>query len=158
MTTLQNASVTIKRTYGKTNLNKTGTTNRNTHTYWNTLNRLNNKKSPKQTNKNIYFNNKPARTPIQKAPAFNKQFVYTVKHATKRTNRKVDKQTKKLHCKPILISNHQTTQAIEDTKNNNSTGPDNVNIRHLKHLGPLAINYFAEIFNLCLNQNIIPQI
>src|SRR6478736_5495787 len=98
----------------------------NTHTYWNTLNRLNNKKSPEQTNKNIYFNNKPARTPIQKATAFNKQFVNTVKHATKRTNRKVNKQKKKLHYEPILISNHQTTQAIKDTKNNNSTGLDNV--------------------------------
>src|SRR6478609_1115977 len=108
MTTLQNASVTTKRTHGKTNLNKTGTTNR-THTYWNTLNRLNNKKSPEQTNENIYFNNKPAGTPIQKATAFNKQFINTVKHATKRTNRKVNKQTKKLHCEPILISNHQTT-------------------------------------------------
>src|SRR6476469_5394183 len=52
----------------------------------------------------------------------------------------------------------QTTQAIKDTKNNNSTGPNNVNIRHLKHLGPLAINYITEIFNLSLNQNIIPQI
>ena len=111
-----------------------------------------------QTNKNIYFNNKPARTPIQKATAFNKQFVNTVKHATKRTNRKVNKQTKKLQCEPILIFNHQTTQAIKDTKNNNSTGPDNLNIRHLKHLGTLAINYLTEIFNLSLNQNIIPQI
>src|SRR6476619_1841822 len=108
--------------------------------------------------KTIYFNNKPARTHIQKATAFNKQFVNTVKHATKRTHRKVDKQTKKLHCELILISNHQTTQAIKATKNNNSTGPDNVNIRHLKHLGPLVINYLTEIFNLSLNQNIIPQI
>src|SRR6478609_1878204 len=59
---------------------------------------------------------------------------------------------------PILISNHQTTQAIKDTKNKNSTGPDNVNIRQLKHLGLLTINYLTEIFNLSLNQNIIPQI
>src|SRR6476619_7234326 len=35
---------------------------------------------------------------------------------------------------------------------------DNVNIRHLKHLCPLAIKYLTEIFNLSLNQNIIPQI
>src|SRR6476469_3277118 len=60
---------------------------------------------------------KTAGTPTQKAIAFNKQFLNTVKHATKRTNRKVDKQTKKLHCEPILISNHQTTQTIKDTKN-----------------------------------------
>src|SRR6476469_10759407 len=146
MTTSQNASVTTKRTYGKTNLNN-WYHKQNTHTYWNTLNRLNNKKSPVQTNKNINFNKKPARTPIQKATAaFNKTFVNTVKHATKRTNRKVNKQTKKLHCEPILISNHQATHAIKDTKYNNSTGPDKVNIGHLKHLVTLAINYITEIF------------
>src|SRR6476619_4847703 len=31
-------------------------------------------------------------------------------------------------------------------------------MRHLKHLGPLAINSLPEMFNLSLNQNIIPQI
>src|SRR6478609_10389147 len=136
MKTLQNASVTTKPNLWN-KLEQNWDHKQNTHTYWNTLNRLINKKSPEQTNKNNYFNNKPARTPIQEATAFNKQFVNTVKHATKRTNRKVNKQTKILHCEPILISNHQTTQAIKDTSNNNSTGPDNVYIRHLKHLGPL---------------------
>src|SRR6476619_5353895 len=48
----------------------------NTHTYSNTLNRLNNKKLPEQTNKNIYFNNKPARTPIQRE---SKRFQKTIR-------------------------------------------------------------------------------
>ena len=61
----------------------------------------------------------------------------------KQERQQIDKET---HCEPILISNHQTTPAIKDTKNNNSTGPDNVNIRHLKHLGPLAINYLTEFY------------
>src|SRR6478736_2971423 len=97
MTTSQTASVTTKRTYGKTNLNITETTNRTVT---------------------------PTGTHIQKVTAFNKQFANTVKHATKRTNRKVDKQTKKLHCKPILISNHQTIQAIKDTKTKTTTQLD----------------------------------
>jgi hypothetical protein len=82
----------------------------------------------------------------------------TVKHATKRTNRKINKHTKKLHCTPIIITTQQTSQAIKAAKNNNSTGPDNINIRHLKRLGPLAIQYLTQIYNISLNQNIIPQI
>ena len=137
---------------------KLGSQKEHTHTYWNTLNSLNNKKTPEQTNKIINFNNKPAQTPQEKANAFNNQFVNTVKHATKRTNRKINRHTKKLPHTPIIITPQQTTQAIKAAKNNNSTGPDNINIRHLKHLGPLAINYLTQIFNLSLNQNIIPQI
>src|SRR6476469_2024715 len=74
------------------------------------------------------------------------------------TGKSTNRQRNYTANQPILISNRQTTQAIKDTKNNNSTGPDNVNIRHLKHLGPLAINHLTEIFNLSLNQNIIAQI
>src|SRR6476619_1631168 len=71
------------------------------------------------------------------------------------TGKSTNKETT-LRTHPHLQSLNNT--AIKDTKNNNSTGPDNVNIRHLKHLGPLAINYLTEIFNLSLNQNIIRQI
>ena len=37
-------------------------------------------------------------------------------------------------------------------------GTDHINIRHLKHLGPLAIQYLTDLLNLALNHNIIPQI
>ena len=43
-------------------------------------------------------------------------------------------------------------------KNNNSTGPDDINIRHLKHLGPRALDILTKLFNMSLNSNIIPQI
>ena len=49
-------------------------------------------------------------------------------------------------------------QLIKSSKNNNSTGPDNINIKHLKHLGPLAVEYLRDIYNLTVNENIIPQI
>src|SRR6476469_7711571 len=163
MTTSQNASVTTKRTYGKTNLNKTGTTNRTlaltgTHgTDSTTRNHLN-----KPTKTSISTTNQPEHPYRKQPPSTNNKHcnpsINTVKHATKRANRKINKRTKKLHCKLILISNHQTTQAIKDTKNNDSTRPDNVNIRHLKHPGTLAINYLTEIFNLSLNPSIISQI
>ena len=52
----------------------------------------------------------------------------------------------------------QVHDAIAKSPNNNSTGPDKINIHHLKHLGPLAIQYLTDILNLSLNLNIIPQI
>src|SRR6188508_230739 len=52
----------------------------------------------------------------------------------------------------------QTYEAIKNTKNKNSVGPDNLNIRHLKHLGPIAIQYLTDILNLALNTNTIPHI
>jgi len=57
----------------------------------------------------------------------------------------------------IIISPKQTYDAIKNS-NNNSTGPDNINIKHLKHFGPIAIQYLTDIFNLALNNNTIPQI
>src|SRR5688572_32876226 len=95
-------------------------------------------------------------TPEQKASAFNKQFVSTIQHATKTTNRKVDKHTKTLSSNPIHITATQGFDAIPKSSNNNSTGPDHINMRHLKHLGPLAISYITAIHNLAVNLN-IPQ-
>ena len=71
---------------------------------------------------------------------------------------KIDKHTRALPSTPILVASTQVSEAISHSSNNNSTGPDNINIRHLKHLGPLAIRYLTDIFNLALNRNIIPQI
>src|SRR6267154_1662858 len=142
----------------KVKLDQIGDHKKNSHTLWNTINYLSGKKPPSHPNTIITFNDKPALTPKQKAIAFNKQFVNVVKHATKRSNRKIDKHTRALPSTPILITSTQVSEAISHSSNNNSTGPDNINIRHLKHLGPLAIKYLTDIFNLALNRNIIPQI
>src|SRR6188768_254182 len=93
-----------------------------------------------------------------KSNEFNKQFVNVVKHSTKKSNRKIDKTTKALTTTPMQITNMQTFEAIKNTKNKNSVGPDNLNIRHLKHLGPIAIQYLTDTLNLALNTNTIPHI
>ena len=46
--------------------------------------------------------------------------------------------------------------AISISTNNNSTGSDGINIRHLKHLGPLAIRYLANLYNVALNTTQYP--
>ena len=46
---------------------------------------------------------------------------------------------------------------IEQSKNNNSQGPDKLNIRHLKHIGPLGLAFLTSMFKTALNKNIIPH-
>ncbi len=143
----------------KTKLDQIGTHNKNFHTLWKTINKLKNKSPQAAPNINIKFdNNKEAITQQDKAKHFNKQFVNVVKHTTKKSNRKIDKTTKTLATTPMKITSIQSYEAIKNTINKDSTGPDNLNIRHLKHLGPIAIQYLTDTLNLALSTNCIPQI
>ena len=64
------------------------------------------------------------------------------KYSTDRINWKIDKNIKNLpNSEKIHITNIQVFNAIKNNKSNNSMGPDNKNIKHLKHLGPFAIDY-----------------
>ena len=46
---------------------------------------------------------------------------------------------------------------MKHSKNNNSQGPDKLNIRHLKHIGPLGLAFIKSMFKTTLNKNIIPH-
>ena len=48
-------------------------------------------------------------------------------------------------------------EAIKQSKNNNSQGPDKLNIRHLKHIGPLGLASLTSMFKTALNNNMIPH-
>ena len=39
----------------------------------------------------------------------------------------------------------------------NSHGPDKLNIRHLKHIGPLELAFLTSMFKTALNKNIVPN-
>ena len=121
-------------------------------------NGLNNKRPLNKDNATIQFNNYTAITPRQKVNQFTKQFTNVTKHKTTQRNRRIIRQINKLKTQRIIITIEQTTTAIKQMKNNNSTGPDDINIRHLKHLGPRAIDILTKLFNMSLNSNIIPQI
>src|SRR6267154_6690230 len=62
----------------KAKLEQIGDHKKNSHTLWNTINYLSDKKPPSHPNTIITFNDKLALTPKQKAIAFNKQFVNVV--------------------------------------------------------------------------------
>ena len=130
----------------------------NTHILWNTINTLSNKQPVQQPNRTITFGNKLKTTAKQIATSFNKQFINNTTHKTDKNNRKIDRRTSKLQSEHIDITSEQVRQAIMASKNNNSTGPDNINIKHLKHLGPIALSHLAHLYTTSLNTNVIPQI
>ena len=129
----------------------------NTHTLWKTVKNLSNKKMHINKNHTISFNNKPSVTSTQIANSFNKQFTNTVPHTSNKTNRKIDKQVHKLPKTTFILTTSEISAAIRNSKNNNSTGPDGISIRHLKHIGPLGLTYLTNTFNLALNTNTIPH-
>ena len=55
----------------------------------------------------------------------------------------------------ITLTTSQVQEAIKQNKYNNSQGPDKLNIRHLKHIGPLALAFFTSMFKTVLNKNTI---
>ena len=109
------------------------------------------------THTSITFNNKIATTPKHIANCFTKQFTNTVKHATHKTNRRINRATHNIQGYNITLTTSQVQEAIKQSKNNNSQGPDKLNIRHLKHIGSLGLAFLTSMFKTALNKNIIPH-
>ena len=57
----------------------------------------------------------------------------------------------------ITLTTSQVHEAIKQSKNNNSQGPDKLNIRHLKHISPFGLAFLTSMFKTALNKNIIPH-
>ena len=70
-------------------------------------------------------------------------------------------QNKHIHLqsntKHTRIQHHTHYFSGSRGKNNNSQGPDKLNIRHLKHIGPLGLAFLTCMFKTALNKNIIPH-
>ena len=108
-------------------------------------------------NTSITFNNKIATTPKHIANCFTKQFTNTVKHATHKTNRHINRATHNIQGYNITLTISQVQEAIKQSKNNNSQGADKLNIRHLKHIGRLGLAFLTSMFKTVFNKNIIPH-
>ena len=57
----------------------------------------------------------------------------------------------------ITFTTSQVQEALKQSKNNNSQGPDKLIIRHLKHIDPLGLTFLMNMFKTALNKNIIPH-
>ena len=129
----------------------------NTHILWKTIHGLSNRAPPTTHNNSITFNNKITYTPKHIANCF-KQITNTVKHATHKTNRSIDRATQNIQGYNITLTTSRVQEAIKQSKDNNSQGPDKLNIRHLKHIGPLGLAFLTSMLKTDLNTSIIPHI
>ena len=77
--------------------------------------------------------------------------------ATHKTNRHINRATHNIQGYDITLTTSHVQEAIKQSKNNNSQGPDKSNIRHLKHIGPLGLTFLMSMFKTALNKNIIPH-
>ena len=82
---------------------------------------------------------------------------HTVKHATHKTNRSIDRATQNIQGYNITLTTSHVQEAIKQRKNNNSQNPDKLNIRHLKYIGPLGLAFLTSMFKTAPNKNIIPH-
>ena len=76
---------------------------------------------------------------------------------THKANRHINRVTHTIHGYNITLTTSQVQETIKQSKNSNSQGPDKLNIRHLKHIGPLGLAFFKSMFKTALNKNIIPH-
>ena len=147
-----------KQNLWKEHLNANWDHRHNTHTLLKTIHGLSNRAAPTPQNCTITFNKKIATSPKNIVNCFNKQFKNTVKHNTHKTNRSIiDRAVHKLPKHTITLTTTQVQEAIQHSKNNNSVGPDNLSIRHLKHIGSLGITFLTSMYTTALNKNIIPH-
>ena len=85
---------------------------------------------------------------------FHQTITNTVNHATHKTNR----ATHNIQGYNSTLTTTQVQKAIQQSKNKNLHGPDKINIRHLKHIGPLGLAFLTSMLKTALNTNIIPHI
>ena len=129
----------------------------NTHTLWKTMHGLSNGAPPHTLSTSMAFGNRMATAPTHIANCFAGQFANTVKHATHRAGRHIDRATHNIQGYSITLTTSQVQEAIKQSKNNNSQGPDKLNVRHLKHIGPLGLAFLTSMFGAALDKNIIPH-
>ena len=77
------------------------------------------------------------------------------KHATHKTNRHINRATHNIQEYNITLTTSRVQEAIIQSKNKNSQGPDKFNSRHQKHIGPHGLAFLASMFTTALNKNII---
>ena len=106
-------------------------------------------------NTSITFSNKIASTPEHIANCF---YQTIHKYATHKTNRYTNSATHKIQGYNIALTTTQVQEAIKQIKNNISQGHDKLNIRHLRHIGPLGLAFLTSMLKTALNINVIRHV
>ena len=123
----------------------------NTHIRWKTIHSLSNRAPPPTLNIQQQ-NNNHTQTHCE-------LFHQTIhKHCqTHKTNSHTNRATHKIQGYNITLTTTYVQAALEQYKNNSSQG-DKLNIKHIKHIGPLGLAFFTSMLKTALNINIILHI
>ena len=78
-------------------------------------------------------------------PSLSNISTHIVKNAPHNTNISINRATHKTQKYNITRSTTQVQEAIKQSKNNNLQSLDKLNIRHLKHIGPLGLAFLTNI-------------
>ena len=129
--------------------------------YWQMLRSLSGARSFTSPNQYIKFGQKSFSKPAAIAKQFNKQYTNLRKHSSNKESRKVNKDLKTSHpldhsFKPFTLED--TAEAIKRSKYSTALGPDGIAAVHLKHLGPIALAYLTELFNISVANADVPAI
>ena len=133
----------------------------NTSQYFSLLKTLSGKRLQTPPNQPITFNSTTLTRNTDIAKAFNKQFTSIVTHTSDPAARRVKRllrRTRPLNTAASPFSPHHIIQAIRKSGNSRATGPDGLTIHHIKHLGPLGIQYLTDLYNISYSHTDIPSI
>ena len=133
----------------------------NPRSYWNKLRSLSGAKSSTPPNQFIKFGQKYFSKASVIAKQFNKQYTNLRKHSSDKETRKVNHEIRNNHpldhsYKPFTLED--TSEAIKRAKSSTALGPDGLSAVHLKHLGPIALGYLTDLFNISVANADIPAI
>ena len=123
------------------------------HIIWKTIHGLSNIAPPLTLNNSITFNNK-----ITTTPKYCELYNQTITNTQHTTNISINRVTHKRQGYNITLTTAQIQEAIKQSKNSISQSRDKLNIRHLKHIGPLGLVFLMSMLKPALNTNIIPPI
>ena len=79
------------------------------------------------------------------------------KHRQTRNTQKTGSITQNIQGYNITLTTSHVQEAIKQSKNNNSQGPDKLNIRYLKHIGPPGFAFLTSMFKTALDKNLRPH-
>ena len=127
--------------------------------FWSLLRELSGKKTRTPPNLPITFGDRTLTSKREIATAFCKLFTGRPPPRT-RLHRQLRRQ---IHGRTLdhgftPFTPHLVSHAIRNSGSSTALGPDQLNIHHLRHLGPLAIQYLTSIFNLSIAHANIPAI
>ena len=127
----------------------------NLHIHWKTIHGLFNRAHPTILNN---YNNiqEPNNNHTQTYCELFHQTIH--KHCQTRKQQSSDRATQNIQGYNITLTTTQVQEAIKQRKNNNSQGPDKLNIRHLKHICLVGLAFLTSMFKTALTTNIIPHI